>query len=224
MKTFFRFGKEKMKIVKEEFSRKYDGLSKWEWLELISHCSIAATSVTHIANMLEPEVFTRGDIVLPVDPQNPRKKPSINEVVQGYVDLLRADPSGFIKLRDELGSSQFSVNFGKLRYAMKKNLFEGLLADRYGEASCRIIRILIDKGKLDESQIQKYAMLPPKDVRHKLDILLTANIVEIQVWHMVNIQLAIQANLYKIGSATFCRSRSKSFFSFMVCSHGKVLH
>lgn len=160
MKTFFRSGKSKMKIVKEQYS--------------------PAASVTRIANMLEPEVFSRGDIVLPVDPQDPRKKPSVNEVVQGYVDLLRSDPSGFIKLRDEMGAGQYSVNFEKVRHAMKQKLFEGLLADRFGDTSCRIIRILIDKGKLDESQIQKYSMLPPKDVRHKLDILLTAGVVEIQ--------------------------------------------
>ncbi|CAO3639249.1 unnamed protein product [Mucor hiemalis] len=160
MKTFFRSGKSKMRLVKEDYS--------------------PAATVTRIANMLEPDVFSRGDIVLPLDPQNPRKKPSVNEVVQGYIDLLRVDSSGFIKLRDELGSGQYSVNFEKVRHAMKKKLFEGLLADRYGDSSCRIIRILIDKGKLDESQIQKYSMLPPKDVRHKLDILLTAGVVEIQ--------------------------------------------
>lgn len=130
--------------------------------------------------MLEPDVFTRGDIVLPTDPMDKNKKPSVNEVVQGYVDLLRSDQAGFIKRRDELGASQYSVNFEKLRYSMKKALLEGLVTDKHGVACCRIMRILQEKGRLDESQIQKISMLPANDVRLKLDILLLGGLVEIQ--------------------------------------------
>ncbi|GAA5815324.1 hypothetical protein MFLAVUS_008830 [Mucor flavus] len=160
MKTFFRSGKEKMRSVKVESS--------------------PAASVTHIANMLEPDVFTRGDILLPADPYNPTKKPSVNQVVQGYVDLLKSDKAGFIKTEDKLGSHQYAVNLAKLRHTMKCELLEGLVNDKFGLACCRIVRILCDKGKLDESQVQKYAMLPLKDVRFKLSTLLTAGIVEIQ--------------------------------------------
>lgn len=179
MKTFFRSGKEKMKTVKEDTSRKL-----YIYIYISSQANLAilaAATVTHIANMLEPDVFTRGDIVLPVDPMDKNKKPSVNQVVQGYVDLLRTDKSGFIRLRDELGANQYSVNFAKLRYSMKRELLEGLVSDRFGIACCRIVRILLDKGKLDESQIQKRSMLPPKDVRHKLGTLLTSGLVEIQV-------------------------------------------
>ncbi|KAI9250410.1 hypothetical protein EDC94DRAFT_637084 [Helicostylum pulchrum] len=160
MKTFFRSGKEKMRSVKEESS--------------------PAASVTHIANMLEPDVFTRGDILLPADPYNPTKKPSVNQVVQGYVDLLKSDKAGFIKTEDKLGSHQYAVNLAKLRHTMKCELLDGLVNEKFGLACCRIVRILCDKGKLDESQVQKYAMLPLKDVRYKLSTLLTAGIVEIQ--------------------------------------------
>lgn len=131
--------------------------------------------------MLEPEVFSRGDIMLPKDPTDRKRAPSVNEVVQGYVDLLRADQAGFVMTRDELGANQYSVNFKKLRETMKRQLLEGLVIDKFGVASCRIIRILLDKGKLDDSQIQKISMLPAKDVRHKLDNLLAAGLVEIQV-------------------------------------------
>lgn len=131
--------------------------------------------------MLEPDVFTRGDILLPADPFDPTKKPSVNQVVQGYVDLLKSDKAGFIKTEDNLGSHQYAVNLAKLRHTMKCELLDGLVNDKFGLACCRIVRILCDKGKLDESQVQKYAMLPLKDVRFKLSTLLTAGIVEIQV-------------------------------------------
>jgi DNA-directed RNA polymerase III subunit RPC3 len=131
--------------------------------------------------LLEPEVFLRGDIVLPPNPSDPTNKPGVAEVVQAYFQLLRNDNAGFLTLRDELGANQYAVNFKKLKHTMKRTLFEGLLTDRFGVASCRIVRILMEKGKLDESRIQKLAMLPPKDVRYKLGMLLTAGIVEIQV-------------------------------------------
>lgn len=57
---------------------------------------------------------------------------------------------------------------------------EGLVQERYGVATCRILRILIERGKLDESQVQKFAMLPPKDTREKLALLKTKGFVEIQ--------------------------------------------
>jgi hypothetical protein len=118
---------------------------------------------------------------LPPYPGDPKKKPGVAEIVQAYFQLLRGDNAGFLALRDEFGANQYAVNFKKLKHTMKRNLFEGLLTDRFGMASCRIVRILLDKGKLDESRIQKLAMLPPKDVRYKLGILVAAGIVEIQV-------------------------------------------
>lgn len=161
--------------------------------------------------MLEPEVFSRGDIVLPTDPSDPQKKPSINEVVQGYVDLLRTSHCGFLKLRDELGANQYAVNFAKLRHVMKRELLDGLVLDKFGLASCRIVRILCDKGKLDESQVQKYSMLPLKDVRHKLSTLLTSGVVEIQVKggdEMAGLLCFTYLHTY-IGSTSYSRPSTK---------------
>ncbi|KAI8051045.1 uncharacterized protein B0P05DRAFT_562718 [Gilbertella persicaria] len=153
IKTFFRHGRDKMKDIKEDYS--------------------PSTTASHIANMLEPEVFKRGDLVLPGQPS-----PPVIQVVEGYFQLLRS--GGFLALRDELGANQYAVNFKRLRYLMKRHILEGCITDRFGVACCRIVRILLDKGKLDESQIQKLSMLPLKDVRHKLGILITHNLIEIQ--------------------------------------------
>ncbi|CEP18481.1 hypothetical protein [Parasitella parasitica] len=163
MKTLFRNGKEKMKDIKEDYSREFD----------------TASTPLHIANMLDPDIFQRGDLVLrPTAGQH--QKPDVIDVVQGYFRLLQEDSAGFLKKRDELGASQYAVNFKRIRHAMKRTLLEGLLKERFGVASCRIVRILLDRGKLDEAQIQKLAMLPPKDVKLKLGILLLNGIVEIQ--------------------------------------------
>ncbi|KAG1449141.1 hypothetical protein G6F46_008167 [Rhizopus delemar] len=161
VKAFFEYGKDKMKTLKEQDSP-------------------SATPV-HIANVVtKTDVATRGDIVLPKDPLEPNKKPSLQEIVRGYITLLKMDPAGFIKSKDERGANHYAVNFEKLRNTMKRRIIEGLVRERYGVATCRVFKILIEKGKLDESQIQKLAMLPAKDTREKLALLKTKGFVEIQ--------------------------------------------
>ncbi|KAI8885246.1 hypothetical protein K501DRAFT_180386 [Backusella circina FSU 941] len=160
VKGFFQHGKDKIKDTKEDESP-------------------SATPI-HIANVVSNDIVTRGDIVLPSDPLEPSKRPSLQDVVKAYIILLKTDPSGFIKSKDDRGANQYAVNFEKLRISMKRRLIEGLVRERYGVATCRILRILIEKGKLDELQVQKLAMLPSKDTREKLALLKTKGFVEIQ--------------------------------------------
>ncbi|KAL0140990.1 RNA polymerase III subunit RPC82-domain-containing protein [Mucor lusitanicus] len=161
VKAFLEYGKDKMYSLKEDDSP-------------------SATPI-HIANFVaKSDIATRGDISLPKDPLDPKKAPSLQETVRGYITLLKTDTAGFVKSKDERGASQYAVNFAKLRHTMKRRVVEGLVRERYGVATCRILRILIERGKLDESQVQKLAMLPPKDTREKLALLKTKGFVEIQ--------------------------------------------
>lgn len=181
MKTFFRNGKEKMKDVKEDYSRKLFIIHATIiiTISMFLIIKIAASTPSHIANMLDADVFQRRDISLP-SVSRKSEKTDISEVVNGYFQLLRLDNAGFLMKRDELGANHYAVNFKRIRHFMKRHLLEGLLTERFGIASCRIVRILLEKGKLDESQIQKLAMLPLKDVRLKLGMLLTNGIVQVQ--------------------------------------------
>ncbi|KAI8973457.1 RNA polymerase III subunit RPC82-domain-containing protein [Mycotypha africana] len=161
VKAFFEYGKDKMFSLKENDSP-------------------SATPI-HIANMVaDTDIASRNDISLPKDPIEPNKKPSLQEIVRGYITLLRTDAAGFIKLKDERGANQYAVNFEKLRNTMKRRMLEGLIKERYGIATCRILRILIERGKLDETQVTKLAMLKANDAREKLALLKTKGYVEIQ--------------------------------------------
>ncbi|KAI7898879.1 uncharacterized protein BX663DRAFT_533103 [Cokeromyces recurvatus] len=161
VKAFLEHGKDKMKMLKEEDSP-------------------SATPI-HIANRVaNTDIVSRGDISLPKDPIEPNKKASLQDIVRGYIHLLKIDAAGFVKSKDERGANQFAINFAKLRNTMKRKLIEGLVRERYGVATSRILRILIERGKLDESQVQKLAMLPPKDTREKLALLKLKGFVEIQ--------------------------------------------
>ncbi|KAI8380754.1 hypothetical protein BD560DRAFT_387024 [Blakeslea trispora] len=153
LKTFFRHGRDKMKEIKEDYS--------------------PAATASHIANLLEPEVFKRGDLVIQTD-----TPPSVLQVIEGYFQLLRIDR--ILVTRDELGAHQYAVNFKRLRQMIQQDILEGLITDRFGQASCRLVRILLDKGKLDEQQLQRLSMLPLKDVRQKLNQLMLHHIVRSQ--------------------------------------------
>ncbi|KAI9316888.1 RNA polymerase III subunit RPC82-domain-containing protein [Dichotomocladium elegans] len=160
VKAFLEHGKSKMKTIKEEDS--------------------PAASPIHLVSLLPKDLLTQGDIVLQPDPLDPDKKPSQQEVVKAYLALLKTDQAGFVKSKDELGANQFAINFAKLRDTMRRRVFEGLLRDKYGVATCRVAKILIEKGKLEESQIQKLAMLSAKETREKLGLLNSKGIAEIQ--------------------------------------------
>lgn len=158
-----------------KWNMRFQNIQNWKL-----HFLTASTTPLHIVNMLPSELLTQGDIVLQPDPMDPNRKPSANDVVKGYIMLLKTDQAGFITSKDERGANQYAVNFAKLRETMKRRVFEGLIRDKYGVATCRIVRILLEKGKLDETQVTKLAMLPPKDTREKLALLNTKGIVEIQ--------------------------------------------
>ncbi|CEG78332.1 hypothetical protein RMATCC62417_12960 [Rhizopus microsporus] len=159
IKAFLRNGKDKMKIVKEDMS--------------------PPSTPTHIANMLPPELLTRGDIVFPHG-SNTNKSYDVATAIEGYVRLLVADQVGFLTPMDECGTGYYAVNFKKLRSNMKKRLLESYVTERYGKDCCRLVRILLDKDKLTETQLQRISMIPLRDIRRKLEALFIAGIVEIQ--------------------------------------------
>ncbi|CEG78333.1 hypothetical protein RMATCC62417_12960 [Rhizopus microsporus] len=176
IKAFLRNGKDKMKIVKEDMS--------------------PPSTPTHIANMLPPELLTRGDIVFPHG-SNTNKSYDVATAIEGYVRLLVADQVGFLTPMDECGTGYYAVNFKKLRSNMKKRLLESYVTERYGKDCCRLVRILLDKDKLTETQLQRISMIPLRDIRRKLEALFIAGIVEIQV-RKVSKRMTI--NIKKWGS------------------------
>lgn len=141
---------------------------------------IEPSTPTHIANMLPPELLTRGDIVFP-NGSNTNKSRDVATAIEGYVRLLVADQVGFLTPMDERGTGYYAVNFKKLRSNMKKRLFESYVTERYGKDCCRLIRILLDKDKLTDTQLQRISMIPLHDIRRNLEALFIAGIVEIQV-------------------------------------------
>jgi hypothetical protein len=80
------------------------------------------------------------------------ERPTAADIVTEYFELLRQSPAHFIKRADSKGHNFFVVDFKSIRQHMKRKLFDKLLKSRFGNSTCRIARILIEKGKLEEKQ------------------------------------------------------------------------
>ncbi|KAI8990858.1 hypothetical protein BDF20DRAFT_841224 [Mycotypha africana] len=158
LKAIFRYGREEMTSLQEELS--------------------PAASPAHIIDILEPEVFQRGDIVLWSQPLETKK--SDLEVVKEYIKLLLTDNVTFLKAREELGHKHYSVNLKGAVYFIKRYLVETFITVKFGAVPCRLARILFEKLKLTDQQLQKLAILSIHDVRRELGILLSHGLIEIQ--------------------------------------------
>ncbi|CAO3661965.1 unnamed protein product [Umbelopsis ramanniana] len=137
------------------------------------------TSALHVASVLPHDMLTETGLDSREDSVH-NERPTAADIVTEYFELLRQSPARFIKRADNKGHNFFVVDFKSIRLYMMRKLFDKLLKSRFGNSTCRIARILIEKGKLEEKQVQKMAMLPAKDTREKLALLCTHGICDIQ--------------------------------------------
>ncbi|KAJ1925287.1 RNA polymerase III subunit C82 [Tieghemiomyces parasiticus] len=102
------------------------------------------------------------------------------DLVRQFLDVLRADTAGIVFRDDLRGSGQFRVSFVRARQQLFDRLLYAYLNNRFGTLSCRVLRILHDKGRLDDRQLAKLALLPVKDLRRHVHELLAHRFVQLQ--------------------------------------------
>ncbi|KAG1730606.1 RNA polymerase III subunit RPC82-domain-containing protein [Suillus lakei] len=97
------------------------------------------------------------------------KKASSASLVKDYLGLMSAvdnpTPAGkaasFISLTDNKVYVEFEIVSKRLR----RRVLEAVARERHGDDGVRIVRLLLDIGKMDEKQIAKVAMMPNNIVR-----------------------------------------------------------
>lgn len=95
--------------------------------------------------------------------------------------LLLADYSPhFVRKCGSRGLGEWTVDFDELVNYMQETELDNIIFEAFGQLGCRIARILRQKGKLEEKQIQKFGLLKLKDVRTKLVEMQMSGIVDIQ--------------------------------------------
>jgi len=100
-------------------------------------------------------------------------------------DYLKAissinNPKILSKVLDE-GTGSFAVHFDVAVKVLQQDMIERVIQGKHGDHSRMIFRLLLMKGKLEEKQIAKLAMLPVKLVREKLYTLFKSGFINIQV-------------------------------------------
>ncbi|KAG0576372.1 hypothetical protein KC19_5G074800 [Ceratodon purpureus] len=106
------------------------------------------------------------------------------ERIRSSVQQLASDKIGYISRAGEragpaLGGNSYSVNMHNIIEARQKSEVEGIVLQRFGRECCRIFRLLVRKGQLEQKQIGEQAMAP-KTVKALLYCLLKEQYVQVQ--------------------------------------------
>lgn len=97
------------------------------------------------------------------------KKASSASLVKDYLGLMSAvdnpTPAGKAASFISLADNKVHVEFEIVSKRLRRRVLEAVARERHGDDGVRIVRLLLDIGKMDEKQIAKVAMMPNNVVR-----------------------------------------------------------
>ncbi|RPA99946.1 hypothetical protein L873DRAFT_1843189 [Choiromyces venosus 120613-1] len=99
-----------------------------------------------------------------IDAEN-RKKKHRMELLKQHMQLLAEDSWKFVRLESNRGLGEWSVNYKELGKLMRHIELEKVVEETFGEMGLRLLRIIKDKGKLEEKQVASIALLKQKEIR-----------------------------------------------------------
>ncbi|KAH9001457.1 hypothetical protein EDB92DRAFT_1826755 [Lactarius akahatsu] len=136
------------------------------------------TTAANISMQLEHDHALASGLVL-----NTRKPKNI-VLVKAYLNMLafvdNPTPTGRASSFVSLNGSKVYVEFGIIASRLRRRVLEAVTRERHGDEGVRILRLLIDSGKVDEKQISKLTMIAPKDVRPLLSAMSAESLISIQ--------------------------------------------
>ncbi|KAF8350880.1 RNA polymerase III subunit RPC82-domain-containing protein [Amanita rubescens] len=112
------------------------------------------------------------------------KKPSAAACVKDYLDWLSSadnpSPAGKAAAFTSFLNSRVQVEFSVICKRFRQRVLEAVTLEKHGTPGVRIVRLLLETGKMDEKQISKIVMMAPKDVRPLLMALSTDSLISMQ--------------------------------------------
>lgn len=86
------------------------------------------------------------------------KKPSHMSLLKDYMGVLASadnpTPVGQASSFVSLNGSKVQVEFALIRNRLKRRVIEAVARERYGEDAVRIVRLLLDTGKMEEKLVR----------------------------------------------------------------------
>lgn len=86
------------------------------------------------------------------DPEASKKKKRMT-IIKQHLQLLAEDSFKFLKHESTRGMGEWSINYKELGKLIKQLEVEKVVEERFGSMGTRLLRIVKDKGKLDEKQV-----------------------------------------------------------------------
>ncbi|KAK9374062.1 RNA polymerase III subunit RPC82-domain-containing protein [Lipomyces chichibuensis] len=86
----------------------------------------------------------------------------------------------FIKKVGNKGGGEWTIDFDTLTARVRELEYDKLITQKQGAIACRLLRIIRDKGRIDEKQLARIALLPPKDIRSQLTALHEIGCLDLQ--------------------------------------------
>lgn len=138
-----------------------------------------ATTIANVAANLSDDDDLASGLAL-----SSSKKPKTMNLIKNYLGMLAfADnptPAGRAACFISSVGSKYYVEFEVIEKRLRRRVLEAVARERHGDDAVRVLRLLMDTGKMDEKQISKIAMMAPKDVRPLLGALSAESLVSIQ--------------------------------------------
>ncbi|KAL4894626.1 DNA-directed RNA polymerase III subunit rpc3 [Aspergillus ambiguus] len=97
-----------------------------------------------------------------------------------HLALLSEPPYSLTEKKTIANLPSWTVDFRHLARKLRHLELERMIEARYGDVALRVIRVLHDKGKLDEKRLQEISLLPFKDLRQVLASMQAGGFVDLQ--------------------------------------------
>ncbi|KAG6897841.1 hypothetical protein C0992_010329 [Termitomyces sp. T32_za158] len=112
------------------------------------------------------------------------KKTTNSACVKDYLGMLSAadnpTPAGRAGSFVSFSSSKVQVEFEIIVRRLRRRVIESVTRERHGAEGVRLLRLLLNTGKMDEKQVSKVAMMAAKDSRPLLAALAADSLISTQ--------------------------------------------
>lgn len=118
------------------------------------------------------------------------KRPQLRRIL----DTLQQRPYHFVEpeaQKDEL----YYIPFQKMAIMLKKEVLETFIAEKHGHYALRLMRIILEKEKVEEKWLANLAFIPQKDVREQLGKLAVQGFIDLQEVPKTNDRMTSRAHL-----------------------------
>lgn len=103
-----------------------------------------------------------------------------HDMIEKHLLLLQEHPRAFCRRIGSGSSAEWTVNFPAITSSIIATEIDSTISARFGKVATRLVRLLREKGKLEEKQVATYALMRAKDVRVVLGELHANGFVESQ--------------------------------------------